>query len=184
MPEEPITFEFIRKIQREELKEPKLSKIPEDFYEKAKAYLEEKRKLSEKQKDRNASLEVKNAEGLLEDIFNRRETKIMHQAIITTRTDIPPQNLLKQEEEFFETIVNALKGQREMVLNTLFKKTKEEKFETLKFTEEIPEFVGVDLKKYGPFKEGDEAKIPKENAELFKKVGKAKSMKGDMIEDA
>ncbi len=31
MPEEPITFEFIRKIQREEMSEPKLSKIPERF---------------------------------------------------------------------------------------------------------------------------------------------------------
>jgi len=177
MPEEPITFEFIRKIQREEKIEPRLSKIPEDFYEKAKAYLQEKKKLSEKKNDRLASLEIKNAEMLLEDIYNRRETKIMNQAIITTRTDIPPQNLLEKEKEFFESLVNALRTQREMVLNTLLKKTKEEKLETVKFTEDVPEFVGTDLKKYGPFKEGEKADIPKENAELLKKVGKAKSVK-------
>jgi len=184
MPQEPITFEFIRKVQREEQREAKLSKIPEDFYDKAKAYLEEKRKISERQKDRNVSIELKNAERLLEDVYNRRETKILNHAIITTRTDIPPQNLLEQEKEFFEGIVNMLKNQRGMVLNILFKKTKEEKFETLKFTEDIPEFVGINLKKYGPFKEGDVARIPKENAQLLKKVGKAKEMKGDLIEDA
>jgi len=177
MPEEPITFEFVRKIHREEKAEPRLSRIPEDFYEKAKAYLEEKKKLSEKKNDRLASLEVKNAEMLIEDIYNRRETKIMNQAIITTRTDIPPQNLLEKEKEFFESLVNALRTQREMVLNTLLKKTKEEKLETIKFTEDIPEFIGTDLKKYGPFKEGEKVEIPKDNAELLKKVGKAKSVK-------
>ena len=177
MPEEPITFEFIRKIQREEQREPRLSKIPEDFYEKAKAYLQEKKKLSEKKNDRIVSLELKNAEMLLEDIYNRRETKIMNQAIMTTRTDIPPQNLLEKEKEFFKSLVNALTTQREMVLNTLLKKTKEEKLETIKFTEDVPEFVGTDLKKYGPFNEGEKVAIPKENAELLKKVGKAKSVK-------
>ena len=177
MPEEPITFEFIRKIQREEKTEPRLSKIPEDFYDKAKAYLKEKKKLSGKKKDRIASLEVKNAEMLLEDIYNRRETKIMDQAIITTRTDIPPKNLLKQEKEFFESLVNTLRSQRGMVLNTLLKKDKEEKLETVKFMDDIPEFVGIDLKKYGPFKKEEKAKIPKENAELLKKTGKAKSVK-------
>jgi len=177
MPEEPITFEFIRRIQREEQKEPKLSKIPGDFYQKAKAYLEEKIKLSEKRKDKLASIEVKNVERLLEDIFNRRETKIVNHAIITTRTDIPPQNLIEDEEEFFEVVVNSLKTQRERVLNTLLKKTKEEDFEKIKFTDDVEEFVGTDLKKYGPFKKGDKAKIPKENAQLLVKAKKAKKVK-------
>jgi len=175
MPEEPITFEFIRKVQREEQTETKLSKIPEDFYEKAKEYLNQKRKLSEKQKDRLASLEVKNVERLLEDVYNRRETKIVNHAIIAVRTDIPPQNLIEEEKEFFESVVGCLKTQRERVLNTLLKKSKEENFELIEFTDDVEEFVGVDLNKYGPFKKGDRARIPKDNAQLLKKVGKAKS---------
>jgi len=177
MPEEPITFEFIRKIQREEKSDPRLTKIPEDFYEKAKDYINQKRKLSEKKKDRIASLEVKNAEMLLEDIYNRRENKLINQAIITTRTDIPPKNVLEQEKEFFESLVNALRTQRGMILNTLLKKDKEEKLVTVKFTEDIPEFVGIDLNKYGPYKKEEKAKIPKENAELLIKTKKAKSVK-------
>ncbi len=177
MPEEPITFEFIRRTHREEQREPKLSKIPEDFYHKARVYLEEKRRLSEKRKDKLTSIELKNIERLLEDIFNRRETKILNHAIITTRTDIPPQNLIEDEKEFFESTVNMLRTQRERVLNTLLKKTKEEYFETIKFIEDVEEFVGIDLKKYGPFKKGDKAKIPKENAQLLKKAKKAKKVK-------
>jgi DNA replication factor GINS len=178
MPEEPITFEFIRKIQREERKEPRLSQIPENFYQKARNYLEQKRNIIEKKKDKSTSIEVKNVEGLLEDIFNRRETKIFNHAIITARTDIPPHNLIEEEKEFFESTVNMLRIQRERVLNLLFKKTKELKdFEKIEFKDDVEEFVGVDLKKYGPFKKGDVAKIPKENAQLLKKVGKAKIVK-------
>jgi len=177
MPEEPITYEFIRRIQREEQREPRLSRIPEDFYLKARTYLEEKRKTSEKRKDKLTSIEVKNVERLLEDIFNRRETKILSHAIITTRTDIPPQNLLEDEKEFFEAVVDVLKRQRERVLNTLLKKTKEEDFETVKFIEDVEEFIGIDLNKYGPFKKGDEATLPKENAQLLKKAKKAKKVR-------
>ncbi len=166
--EETITFEYIRKIQREEQHEPKLSKLPEDFYDKAKKYLDQKRKLLKKRGDRAISIEVSNVERLLEDIFNRRETKIMNHAIITTRTDIPPQNLTKQEEKFFNQIVDSLKFQREKTLNISLEKSKEEKgFETLKFIKDIPGFMGVNLKKYGPFKKGIIADIPKENAKLL-----------------
>ncbi|MDI6825671.1 MAG: hypothetical protein QMD36_00530 [Candidatus Aenigmarchaeota archaeon] len=177
MPEEPITFEFIRKVQRDEQREPKLSKIPEDFYKKAKDYLEQKRKLSEKQRDRAASLEVKNVEMLLEDVYNRRETKIINHAIIAARTGIPPQNLIEEEKEFFESAVNMLRTQREMVLNKLLKKTKEEDFESVEFIEDVEDFIGADMKSYGPFKKGDVADIPKDNAKLLKKVGKVKSYK-------
>jgi len=169
MPEEPITFEFIRKIQREEQRESILSKIPEDFYQKAKTYLDQKRKLSEKQKDRKVSLELKNIERLLEDIFNRRETKMLDHAIITVRTDIPPQNLIEEEKEFFESSVNMLRTQRQRVLNTLLKKTKEiEEFKRVKFLEDVDEFVGVDVKKYGPFKKGDKTNLPTENVKVLK----------------
>ncbi len=169
MPEdETITFEYIRKIQREEQHEPRLSKLPENFYDKAKKYLDQKRKLLRKKADRTTSIELNNVERLLEDIFNRRETKIMNHAIITTRTDIPPQNLTKKEQKFFNQIVDLLKFQREKTLNILLEKTKEEKgFKTLKFIKDIPEFMGADLKKYGPFKKGIIADIPKENAKLL-----------------
>lgn len=174
MPEEPITFEFIRKIQREEQREPKLSKLPEDFYQKAKNYLEQKRKLYEKKGDKDIALEVRNAERLLEDIFNRRETKIITHAIITARTDIPPPNLLSQEKEIFEAMVEMIRKQRERVLNTLLKKSKEEKLEEVVFMEDVPEFIGADMKSYGPFKKGEKAKIPRENAMLLIDAKKAR----------
>jgi len=179
MPEEQkeaITYEYIRKVQREELAEVRLTKITDDFYDKAEKYLEQKMRLGKK-KDRSSEIEAENLQKLLEDIYNRRETKILQQAIFASRTGIPIQNLTKVEEKFFRQLVELLKFQREKTLNIFTKKTKEEaKLEKLKFTQDIPEFIGSDLKKYGPFKAEGEGEIPVENAELMIKSENAKKV--------
>lgn len=41
----------------------------------------------------------------------------------------------------------------------------------------VPEFMGTDLETYGPFEEGDEAKIPSENAEILINRGNAEKSK-------
>jgi len=177
MPEdETITFEYVRKVQREEFREARLSKLPDGFYRKVKDYLEEKRKLLKKKEDRSSSLEAINIQRLLEDVFNRRETKIINHALITARTDIPPPNLTEEEKEFFESIVDSLKSRRNNVLYKLFKKREE--LEKVKFLDSIEEFVGIDLKKYGPFNKGDVSRIPIDNAELLIKAKKAKAYQG------
>ena len=54
--EETITFDLIRKIQREEQRSPKLSKLPAVFYKSVRSYLDRKRNVS----NRKTALEVKN----------------------------------------------------------------------------------------------------------------------------
>lgn len=176
--QEAITFEYIRKVQREEQADAKLSKIPDDFYEKSRKYIEQKKKLA-KRNEGSAEMELPNLQRVLEDVYNRRETKILNQAIFATRTGIPVQNLIKDEEKMFKQLVELLRFQREKTLNILSKKTKEkeDKLVKLKFTQDIPEFVGTDLKKYGPFKVGEEGEIPEDNAELM-----VKSENAQMVE--
>jgi len=107
---ETITFELIRKIQREERDSPQLTQLPENFFEKVSAYLEQKKKIEKE--DRKVSIELKNIERLVENIFDLRERKIINQAIITVRTNIPPKNLTPEEEKFFEQIVKVIKERR------------------------------------------------------------------------
>ncbi len=124
-------------------------------------------------------MELINTERVLEDVYNRRETKILDKAVLAIRTGIPVQNLSKDEEKFFKQLVELLRFHREKTLNILTKKTKEKeepKLEKLKFTQDIPEFVGSDLKRYGPFKLGEEGEIPLENAELMVKTGNAQKV--------
>jgi len=160
---ETITFELIRKIQREEQRVPKLTKLPENFYQNLKDYLDQKRKLP----DKKVALESKNIERLIEDVFNRRERKILNQAIITARINIPPENLTKEEKDFFNQLVSLIKQRRKLELNSIFALRKEELVSLVVFKEDTPEFVGSDEKTYGPFKKGDMAKLPEENIKVL-----------------
>ena len=168
MPEETITFELIRKIQREEQRSPNLTKLPDSFYMNVNSYLQQKRKIADSKEDRKIALEVKSIERLIEDIFNRRERKILNQALITARTDIPPENLTASENGFFELLTNSIKERRKADLDQILTEKKEEAT-MIVFKEDVPEFVGADLKKYGPFKKGDIAKLPKENIKVLLK---------------
>ena len=171
---EPISFELIRKIQREEQRIPKLTKIPEDFYDSLSAYLDQKRKMKE---DRRTALEMKNIELLLEDIFNRRERKILNFAIIAARTGIPPENLSDEERSFFEGIVSTIKQRRNENLKKMLGERKEDLATLIVFKEEVPEFVALDEKTYGPFKKGDIAKLPEENMKVLIERGIAEEFK-------
>jgi DNA replication factor GINS len=167
MTEETITFDLIRKIQREEQRIPKLTKLPDSFYQNVQSYFEQKRKISSEKK---GVLEVKNIERLVEDVFNRRERKILNQAVISTRTGIMPENLTDEEKEFFNQISETLKNRRNKHLNKLFSKetvTEEEMEKLLIFKEDVPEFIGSDMKTYGPFKKGDIAKLPDANMNVL-----------------
>jgi DNA replication initiation complex subunit (GINS family) len=47
--------------------------------------------------DKRTVLETKNVKRLVEDIFNRRERKILNAAIVSARTNIQPENLTEKD---------------------------------------------------------------------------------------
>ncbi len=173
MAEETITFELIRRIQLEEQKGPKLTKLPTGFYQSVNAYLQQKKKL----KNMRNELELKNIERLVEDIFNRRERKILNQSIIAARTNIPPENLSEEERKFFDSLVKNIKDRRKELLNEIMAEKKEEFITMVAFNEDAPEFMGADEKVYGPFKKGDIAKLPEENMKVLIEQGVVKELK-------
>ncbi len=173
--EEAITFEYIREAQRAEQKSQQLNKLPEDFFEKVKEYIRQKRENAKKNED--ALLEIKNIERIVEDIYNRRESKIVSLAVLSVRTGLIPANMLVHEEELFEQITRALRKSR-IFLDSLMEKPlrKQAEYIRVEFLDDIEEFIGIDLKKFGPYNKGDKALIPKDNADLFVKAGKAKKV--------
>jgi DNA replication factor GINS len=177
MPEETITFELIRRIQREEQRVPKLTKLPDNFYQNVAAYLQQKRKMTETRDDRRGGLEIKNIERLVEDIFNRRERKILNQVIISVRTGMSPENLTEEEDVFFNVLLNSLKDRRDNTLKKMLEKVEEEFASLIVFKEDAPQFVGSDMKTYGPFKKGDIAKLPEENMKVLIERGIAEEFK-------
>ena len=175
MAEETITFDLIRKIQREEQRLPKLTKLPENFYVNVSRYINQKRKLS--QEEMKGGVEVKNIERLAEDIFNRRERKILNDVIISVRTGIQPENLIEEEKVFFEKIASHLKDRRQEILFTMLEAETKEAGSLIMFKEDFSEFIGADMRSYGPFKQGDITRIPEENLKLLLERGIVEELK-------
>ena len=81
-----ITYETLFDLFRNESKES-LQQLPEGFYKDLVTYLQEKKSLFEDQEPSAAekeklSKQLQNVSRIIRDIYERRETKILHLAVI------------------------------------------------------------------------------------------------------
>jgi DNA replication initiation complex subunit (GINS family) len=151
----------------EEKKSQNLTKIPDDFYETVRMYIEGKKKLAKEKKD---EIELRNIERIVENIFNLRERKIINFAIMAARAGVQPSNLTSEERQFFQKVFETLKERRvilEKIKSALEGEVKKEVEILAVFKQDFPAFVGIDGQTYGPFKKGDIAKLPEENRKIL-----------------
>lgn len=179
---EIITFELIRKVQKDEKDSPLLSKLPEGFFDSARSWLSSKQKF----KDNLSLLEIENGKKLIEEIINRRTRKIVTAALDTLRGGVPPENMLAEELKIFDQVLNILKNYQENIkgiaigydniaeekINDVKRAVEELKSSkdglTIKMLTEVPSIIAQeDLQNYGPFKTGEVAKLPKDTANIL-----------------
>lgn len=170
---ESITFETIRKVQIEEKTFSKLSKLPQNFYSSVSEYLERKKRMVEGRKD----AELKSIERIVEDIFDRRERKILTSSLTTARTRVPPENITEEEEGIFNEVTQIVTRRREEMLRGIFGRNSEKKMVKVVFKEDVAGFVGSDMGTYGPFKANETAEIPDENFKILSDRNVVEEMK-------
>jgi DNA replication factor GINS len=163
-----LTDETIRRIFEEEKNAQGLTRLPDDFFGQVKTYLENKSKMMKIEPDRWALDSVKRR---MKAIFERRERKILNSAPGFIDSGVLPENMTPEENKFFESAVELIKG---------FHRERQEKFEEEEETlvlvtilEDVPKFVGMNLRNYGPFRKGDVTTVPEPNADLLVKKGLA-----------
>ena len=102
-----VTFETLREVQRKEKKSENLAELTDEFYSGAKEYFERAAK-----SDIN---EVRNARSVLEDIVDRREKKILNQAMRAVRLRERPDlgGMTSREKDFFNKLLENIKNFRE-----------------------------------------------------------------------
>lgn len=166
-----LTDDTIRRIFEEEKNSPGLTKLPDDFFEQVRDYLEKKSRMIRDESDRWALDSIKRR---LRTIFERRERKILNFAHGFINSGVLPENLTPEERRFLERVAECVRE---------FQREREEgfdkgceKFALLTMVKDVPRFVGVNLRNYGPFKPGDISTIPEPNAELLVKKGLAERM--------
>lgn len=123
--ENVITYETFRKFQKQERDSENLQKLPEDFFESCAEWINRKGKVYQESKDSMAQREIENVLGIIKDILDRRERKLLLMAMHAVRSDAVPQNLHPYEEKCFDSAVENLKNMRKMILAIIKGEAKE-----------------------------------------------------------
>jgi|APHM01.1.fsa_nt_gi hypothetical protein len=100
MPENTLTFSELRKIQKQEKREEKLSDLDKSFVIEANDYLETKKNAGEENR------EYRNAKRVYNKVISIREKKIVKKARLAAKTDVQTStsNFLPREQELFREL--------------------------------------------------------------------------------
>lgn len=186
-----ITYETIYELLRKEKYETELQPLPQTFFSNVIEYLGEKQTILESQKSQNSIFsketektekQIQNVKRILKELYEKRENKIIQLTLFSSRTNLSHeyQNMLPEEQEFFNSLLKLLDNYRTGILDNILnlkfpvlsppKDIKTENKETsklIRFIHPVPKFVGEDLKIYGPFSEEDIANIPARAAQIL-----------------
>jgi DNA replication initiation complex subunit (GINS family) len=143
--------------------------------------------------------EIDNAIRALKDLYEIREKKIINRSIYGTRTGSQfkdTTNMLANEVNLYEQLLTVLHNQKEIFFKMIDKATptkapeatqkgeedhpenKSDKpkivFVDITCIQDCPEMFGEDLEKYGPFKPGEDCKLPEQLCTILENQGKVK----------
>ncbi len=173
---------------KKELESSELSCLFPDFYVRVADYLrkirEESRMLDKKTV--KASLlrkENRNVKRMVHEIVEARYKKLVRK--ISTGEKIPLDALATEEKKLYAEVAKFVDLYQNFVKNLLqghFLIRRVERAHQhfiLRFLNEVPPIIGLNLKTYGPFKTEDVASVPVKNAKTLTAKGLAKKVEVD-----
>ena len=210
-----ITYETLFEILVREKGRDELQKLEETFFDDVVNYIEEKKVILEKNRHKSIFSEdesvavmtqLKNIKSIINELYDRRERKVLNMAINKARTKsglINTSALLVEENNLFEELTLILSNYRHKHLDKLFNSNSHQSTEKLvektveppvkesdlkhegskadvmkvKFVTEVSKFAGTNLEEYGPFKPEDVVEVPEQIANILINSKKAVSAK-------
>lgn len=172
-----MDFEELRRIYRQEKNTSQLTNVSDDFFLELKAFIAEKRKQyleSLKNGSLDSVQDISNIERMARSILQMREKKVVRGALHASfGGEQNLENLCKQEKILFENLLKAFNSHKKEI-EKLFalpeskgKKQKGLNMLSLQIIQDVPAFVGANMKEYGPFKKGQLVRLPAKTAELL-----------------
>ena len=162
-------LEKISRLIELEAKSDKLEKIPNNFYEDITIYINKIMKGSnQNEKSIISNLAFKERE-LIENMIDRLiDLRIKKARILEDDENLSPVERyimapLSLINKRLKKVIRAIKNGQSSRLDNI-SDLLSSRFIIVKFLQPTPSIMGIDLKKYGPFKEEDIAVIPFENA--------------------
>ncbi|MGD6809932.1 MAG: hypothetical protein ACQCN3_09570 [Candidatus Bathyarchaeia archaeon] len=174
-------YDELYQAWKHEVTESTLGTLPRDFYERITSYLrkiKEENQLMDNKTLKTTLLEKEaaNVKRMLGELLWARYKKLVK---FTTQTQKLSTELLAFEEaQIFESFVPFTEAYQKFAKSLLQGQTSQSSQEphkriTLRFSKNIPQIMGADMKPYGPFVSEDIASLPTQNAKVFVKQGLA-----------
>lgn len=169
-----LNYEEIRRIYRLEKNSSQLIDLDENFYVQLSAFIEKEKKAYLDSLKNGSFTDAKNftnLKKLVEEIFFMREKKLLNKALLSSRTkEKDAKGMSVEEKKLFFELLSLLERHQEF-FSALFEQNnadkKEKNFLKVKILSDVPSFIGVDMKEYGPFKAEEEAVLPQKIALLL-----------------
>lgn len=198
-----ITYETLYEVVRKEKYNPTIQELDKEFFKSVMTYLEEKERLiTQSPADSAFSKEIsttkkqlENAKRLIKELYERRESKIIQLALLSSRSgkaDNPP--LLDEEQKLFSDTITILSKYRKEIMESVLNKQqpviketpktiktekKESHSKLVRFIHPTPQFVTPDLQIYGPFEKEDLSLLPAKVASTLMKKKRAEEIKDE-----
>ena len=177
-----LNYTKLRNIEHKEKASAFLTSLDASFYKEAARHIKQLEERLEEEKRKNPASkkvaliadEIRNTKRIWESIFERREKKIELAALAAARGGkAVPENLTREEKVFYDSLVHLMEDYRKKIFEQ-----EEKDFMIVRILEDLPSFVGSDLKKYFLKKE-DVISLPAEIADVLIKRKVATEVKQD-----
>lgn len=158
-----ITYADIQKVYMNERASNELQKMDDCFYYDASELL---KKIEEEHKE--------TIRKRVYEVFERRRNKIVFAALRSGQKE--PANMVPAERKFYERIAKELEDYKSILSGDGNGRSgdghetaawREVKKTRIRFLTQFPSIIGSDMVHYGPFKEGDSADLPDDNAKIL-----------------
>jgi len=191
--DDELSYKSLRKIQHLEKTSPQFSKLPENFYSKIQTLLQYMKKTEHQEENTQKKMllhdELQKTQKIAQSIYEQREKKLVQAALSTIRSGKPDlSHLIEQEQQVYEQLLNTMKQCRQILwegkqpgLQPTPQQVQTQKKQEptmssppvpapentnpiLRITEDIPAFMGTDMKEYN-LRKHDVLSLPAEMAD-------------------
>lgn len=173
-----LDYDELRKIYRLEKNSSRLAEVEDDFLDSLKGFFEKQKQEYLDSLDDLSSTKAKsfsNLKKIISEIFAVREKKLLNKALVASRTgELETAKLAVQETETLKRLLSVLNGHQQFLDQVLsLKPSSKKKGERaiggvlVKTLQNVPAFMGSDMKEYGPFQENKSVSLPEKIASLL-----------------
>ena len=173
-----LDYDELRKLYRLEKNSSKLAEVEDDFLDSLQTFFEKEKQAYFNSLNDLSSTKAKsfsNMKKIISEIFAIREKKLLNKALIASRTgEIETVKLASQETETLKQMLSVLNTHQQFLDQALSMKARNPKKSAksigrvlVKVLQNVPAFMGSDMKEYGPFEQNKAVSVPEKIASLL-----------------